>query len=290
MSEHGPQEVVLFLDSEHEIVEEMFLADFERLLSGNERLDRYAASKVHAVYCVVGNGLSLRGAVFFLFSVDENGAPDANFNLPLQYLAQHAGVGADLGQGGVRIASRGKCPVPWHSVNLWEPGDADLIDTVQRRVFRNKLRLKTHCGFRDEEFFASTDTPITLTEAGELDADEPLVLNQQPAPEANGLEAKGPAANGPAANGNGAKAAEYSARLNEVFGAEGKLSLQDMIRLHSEQLNEAKAKYRQDVESQQLAYLDQLRAAREEIHALKVALRQEQGRNRRLQQMLRGDL
>ncbi len=275
MSEHGPQEVVLFLDSEHEIVEEMFLADFERLLAGNERLDRYAASKVHAVYCVVGNGLSVRGAVFFLFSVDENGVPDANFNLPLPYLAQHAGVGADLGQGGIRIASRGKCPVPWHSVNLWEPGDADMIDAVQRRVFRNKLRLQTHCGFRDEEFFASTDTPITLTEAGALDAEAPLVTPPQGASERNG---------------NGVKAAEYSAKLNEVFGAEGKLSLQDMIRLHSEQLNEAKAKYREDVESQQLAYLDQLRAAREEIHALKVALRQEQGRNRRLQQMLRGDL
>ena len=64
----------------------------------------------------------------------------------------------------------------------------------------------------------------------------------------------------------------------------------NLIRLHSEQLNEAKAKYRQDVESQQMAYLDQLRAAREEIHALKVALRQEQGRSRRLQQMLRGDI
>lgn len=276
MSQNGPQEVVMFLDSEANVVEEMHLGDFEALLAREQCLDRYAASKVKAVYCVVGNGLSLRGAVFFLLNVDEEGLPDAAFNLPLRYLAQHAGVGADLGQGGVRVASRGKCPVPWHSVNLWEPGDDDMVDLVQRRIFRNKLRLATTNGFRDEDFFVGSDETLTLVEDNFAAEDLSFVVPAAPA--------------APAPETNGARTAEFSAKLDEVFGAAGKLSLQDLIRLHSEQLNEAKAKYRDDVEAQQLVYLDQLRAAREEIHSLKVALRQEQGRNRRLQQMLRGDL
>jgi hypothetical protein len=83
---------------------------------------------------------------------------------------------------------------------------------------------------------------------------------------------------------------EYGAKLNEVFGDAGKLSLQDLIRLHTQQLDQARTKYRDDVETQQTAYLSQLRSCREEMHDLKVALRQEQGRNRRLQQMLRGDI
>ncbi len=277
MSQNDPQEVVMFLDSEDNVVEEMHLGDFDALLSREQRLDRYAASKVKAVYCVVGNGLSLRGLVFFLLSVDEEGLPDDAFNLPLRYLAQHAGIGADLGQGGVRVASRGKCPVPWHSVNLWEPGEVDMVDLVQRRIFRNKLRLATNTGFRDDDFFVGSDETLTLVEDNFTAEDltiavpKPATAPAQPAP-------------------NGVRTAEFSAKLDEVFGAAGKLSLQDLIRLHSEQLNEAKAKYREDVEAQQHAYLDQLRAAREEIHSLKVALRQEQGRNRRLQQMLRGDL
>lgn len=278
MSETGPQEVVMFLDGELDIVEEMFLHDFETLLSGSRRLERYAASKIKAVYCIVGNGLSLRGAVFFQLNVDEEGVPDAAFNLPLRYLAQQAGVGADLGQGGVRIASRGKCPVPWHSVNLWEPEDA-MIEQVQRRIFRNKLRLPATCGFRDDEFFVGGEERLTLLESDTNGAESENGCADVPE-----LQDSSPMA------GNGARSAAFSARLNEVFGAAGKLSLQDLIRLHSEQLNQAKAKYREDVEAQQLVYLDQLRAAREEIHSLKVALRQEQSRNRRLQQMLRGDI
>jgi hypothetical protein len=84
------------------------------------------------------------------------------------------------------------------------------------------------------------------------------------------------------------QSAELSARLNQVFGREGKVSMPEMIRLHSEQLAELKARYREDIEQQQAAYLDQLREARDEVRTLKVALLQEQGRNRRLQQLLRG--
>ncbi len=40
----------------------------------------------------------------------------------------------------------------------------------------------------------------------------------------------------------------------------------------------------------QQTYLDQLRECKEEIHQLKVVLRQEQSRNQRLQQMLRREI
>ena len=81
--------------------------------------------------------------------------------------------------------------------------------------------------------------------------------------------------------------AEFSARLTDLFGDAGKLSLPQLIRLHTEQLDELKTKFSSDLQSQQSVYTDQLRAAREEIRSLKVALRQEQSRSRRLQDLLR---
>ena len=87
-----------------------------------------------------------------------------------------------------------------------------------------------------------------------------------------------------------AQTAALEEKLTQTFGQDGRLSLQEVLRAHAEQLQDAKAQYRTDLEAQQQAYLDQLRTARDEIHDLKVALRQEQGRNRRLQQMLRGEV
>jgi hypothetical protein len=44
------------------------------------------------------------------------------------------------------------------------------------------------------------------------------------------------------------------------------------------------------MERQQQGYLEQIKNCREEIQKLKSALRHEQERNRRLQQLLRGDV
>ena len=67
-------------------------------------------------------------------------------------------------------------------------------------------------------------------------------------------------------------------------------SISNLIRLHTDQLSAAKLKFRDDLQQHQQVYLDQLRVCKEEIRELKVALRQEQSRNRRLQQMLRGEV
>ena len=79
-------------------------------------------------------------------------------------------------------------------------------------------------------------------------------------------------------------------KLSQVFGPSGKLSVQEMVRMHADQIEQLRDEFRREYEIAQVSYLDQIRIAQEEIHQLKTALRQEQGRNKRLQQMLRGDL
>ena len=76
MSRGGQQEVVMLFNADGSILDEMMFSAFEDLLNGNHTLDGSAASVMKAAYCVVGNGLSLRGTVFFTFSVDENGVVD----------------------------------------------------------------------------------------------------------------------------------------------------------------------------------------------------------------------
>jgi len=303
MSGGGHQEVVMLFDARSDICAEMPLAAFEQILDGGRRLDSLAASLVSAAYCVVGSALSLRAVVFFQFSVNEDGCVDSSFNLPLRYLAQQAGKGEDLGQGAIRKASRGHCPVPWHSVNLWEPAAGKGAQSVQARLYRNKLKLDAAATCNDEEFFPSDDGSIDLVEFDECfneqidDAgllDEP-VNSPTNNPLDEGATAPGLAAAKSATNANGGAPAMdqkqiLTEKLTEALGETGKLSLQDIIRLHAEQLEQAKKRYREDVESQQTSYLDQIKSCRSEIHELKVALRQEQGRNRRLQQMLRGGL
>ena len=313
MASTGPLQVVMLYDTDGDVCEEMLHSTFKALLAGEGKLERHAASVTKAAYIVVGNSLAIRGVVYFQFAVDEDGRVDPAFNLPLQYLVQQAGLGEDIGQGPIRKASRGQCPVPWHAVNLWEPSAEQTVDSLQKIIFRNKLKIDNLSDYCDEDFFSSPADAIDLVDIKLLEEDD-----EMPTEHETESAARGPAKADPhkqagdfgsrrndkeprRAAGNGAtrtngqaplavKNQEFTAKLTEVFGEAGKLSLQDLIRLHTDQLNQAKAKYREDIEAQQMSYLDQLRACRDEIHSLKVALRQEQGRNRRLQQMLRGDL
>lgn len=285
MSVSGHQEVVMFYDADENICGEQHFSVFNKHLEGEDRVEKLAASVTRAAYCVVGDGLSLRGAAFFQFAVDEDGVFDPSFNLPLRYLVQHAGLCEDLGQGPIRKASRSQCPVPWHAVNLWEPDAEDAMEVLQSRIYRNRLKLLSSTACRDEEFFPPPEEPVELFDNDPTNTGDVAGLGESAAAivHSNG---------GTGANGNGAKVGNavngaldlalnqaFAQRLDDVFGAQGKLSMQDMIRLHSEQLDEVKSQFR-----------DQLNAYRDEIHDLKVALRQEQGRSRRLQQLLRGDL
>jgi hypothetical protein len=247
--QEGFEEIVLLFNADGTAVSsEMRYTEFEALTNQATTLDAHAASVVKAVYSIVGSGLTVRGLVFFLFKVNEESLIDRSFNVPLRYLASNAGVGPDLGMGPVRLACRGLCPVPWHSVNMWQPkgeGDEHPSMLVQKAVWRNRLSLKPMATRAIHDDVACS----TLS-------DEQLVLEE---------------------------------RLTETFGEEGKVSLQQLIAQHNNQLSEVGQKYRSDVQQQQRAYLDQIRDCRDEIQKLKSTLRHEQERSRRLQGLLRGE-
>ena len=247
----GFEEVVVLFNAESTGIEaEMRAEDFEALIKGSGGLEQFAASVVRAAFAVVGAALSLRGLVFFTFKVDEEGRVDASFNLPLRYLVDNAGLGPDLGTGAVRLACRGQCPVPWHSVNLWEPKDdaeGGSIQLVQKVIWRNRLGLRPSGAF-------------------DLRVSDALVLT----------DSRG-------------EHRELEARLTETFGEQGKVNLENLIRQHNERLSEVSRKYRSEIEEQQLGYLNQIKTCRREIQELKAELRNEQQRSRRLQALLRGD-
>lgn len=241
--------VLLFEPGCQSVTQEIHFGEFEALVEGTGTLEQFAASIVNAAYVVVGNALAVQGLVFFTFRVDEDGQVDPAFNLPLRYLIEMAGAGPDLGAGPIRLACRGQCPVPWHSVNLWEPvldGDASTTQLAQKQIWRNRLALKPKGRLE------------TVTEELEL---EDVLVDQR----------------------------KLEDRLTETFGEDGKVNLENLIRQHSEQLTKVSDRYRGDLERQQQVYLEQIRSCRDEIQKLKSSLRNEQERSRRLQQLLRGE-
>ena len=263
------REVVYLFDGDECIVTELAFPQFLSLTKHeqqHEALQARAAGLVRAAYCVVGNELLLEAAVFFQFLVDDEGAIDSSFNLPLDYLARQAGS-FTLRDRQIRKASRGQCPVPWHSVNLWEPDSPQVVHELQSRLQSNELGLSRTIYSGDDEFFNDDEVSgegIELTPLSDFRADRIAPVKSD--------------------------VGQMTQRLSEVFGQSGKLSVQEMVKLHSDQLDQLREEFRRELELAQISYLDQIRFAQEEIHQLKSALRQEQGRSKRLQQMLRGDL
>jgi len=252
--QEGYEEAVLLFDADmNGIDSEYTTSDFEVLIGGGADLSQFAASVVRAAFTIVGAALSVRAMVFFTFRVDENGKADPSFNLPLRYLAENAGPGPDLGAGPIRLACRGQCPVPWHSVNMWEPlntPEHDSIALVQKVVWRNRLGLKPSGALHRME-----NDDVELVE-----------------------------------NGYGTRRImDMEARLTETFGEQGKVNLENLIRQHNERLSEVSSKYRVELAEQQQLYLSQIKSCRDEIQALKSELRNEQQKSRRLQALLRGD-
>ena len=268
-------EAVFFFDGE-DIAVEMHYAEFESLLNQATTMDQFAASLVRGAYVVVGTGLAIRGMVTFLLRIDENGYADPNFTVPLRHLVRHAGPGPDIGHGPIRLASRTQCSVSWHAMNLWEPegdGDAHPLRVVQRMVWRNRLALKL--AKADESPFG--DLPSNEGSAAEPDAPKAIV-KAVPKPAARKAAAKPNVAN------------RADVKIDQAFGEEGRISLTQLIQQHNNSVDSLTRKYRLDLEQQQQIYLDQIRGCRDEIQRLKTLLRHEQNRNRRLQQLLRGEV
>ncbi len=266
----GYEEAVLLFDADLAGIEsELPMAEFDALVAGRSGLEQWAASVVQAAYVVVGVALSVRAVVLFTFRVDEEGTVDPSFNLPLRYLADNAGPGPDLGAGPIRLSCRGRCPVPWHSVNLWEPregGEEDSVRLVQKAIWRNRLGLKP-------------SGALDRAQGDDLMLVENLVGVEAPPDAPAGQD--GP----PPARGNGQASPREADAIQDVQP----MDLQKLIRSHSDRLAEISSKYRAELARQQQGYLEQIKSCREEIRELKSALRHEQQRSRRLQALLRGE-
>ena len=264
MTGGGHQELVIFFSVDECVQDERLFAEFDgELLCGQKRLPAFAAQDVQAAYCVVASGLVLAAAVLFKVRFDEDGAVDAEFNLPLRYLARLAGVEGSVNDYPVRVASRGKCAVPWHSLNLWEPQQplADLLEVLQKRIYKNRLNLRPVAEHAFNVFVEEEDELAT----DYFDFGEPIEIGSD-------------VAENPQRAGQFKTDRELEQWVSESFGHTNALSMPELVRLHNEQLADTQRQFQA-----------QLRAYRQEIHELKVALRQEQSRSRRLQQILRGD-
>jgi uncharacterized protein YifE (UPF0438 family) len=264
-------EAVLFFDGD-DVAVELRYPEFEALLEQQSTLERFAASVVRGAYVVLGTGLAVRGLVCFLLRFDENGRADRNFTVPLRHLVRHAGPGPDIGCGAIRLASRAQCSVSWHAMNLWEPegdGEQDSLRVIQRAAWRNRLGVR----------------PLPAD-----DAASQLLGDVEPRSEPPPDHAPKPAARAPRKNAKPQPMAPADDKIDRAFGEEGRISLTQLIEQHGAAIDALTRKHRQDIEQQQQTYLDQIRGCRDEIQRLKALLRHEQNRNRRLQQLLRGEV
>ncbi|MFU8816102.1 MAG: hypothetical protein ACNA7W_12205 [Pseudomonadales bacterium] len=276
----GFQELVVLFDGAASSIDaELRVEEFERLLAGEATLEDRAAGNVRAAYAQVGAGLALKAVVFFIFKLDARGRVHSPFNLPLQYMAHHAGPGPNLGIGSIRMACRSQCPIPWHALNLWEPAGASedhAAMLVQKAVWKNRLGLQVLPEVAAaesveepvEEFAARTRQPLDAV----LELDEAMkreTLQRRYETQQH-------------------QAQEHL--LTATFGEAGRVSASQYARRANDPGPHAAGHLRSELERQQQNYLEQINSCRDEIQKLKAALRHEQERNRRLQQLLRGDL
>lgn len=275
-SKDGAQELVILFDAGASKIDlEMRYGQFNGLLGQKAKLGSHAGGSVNAVYVQVGAGLTVQALVFFRFKVNESGFVDPAFNLPLDYMAQNAGAGPDLGNGPISMACRSQCPIPWHAINMWEPvgeGDRHSAMLVQKAVWRNRLGLKPLPMQRRSGAVTPMRTTARATARKQLEK-----LTEQV---------------GQAANGSTGMTSMQAMdeRLTARFGQTGRLSVSEYTQQHREQVGQVAEQFRSELERQQQSYLEQIKACRQEIQKLKSSLRQEQERNRRLQQLLRGDV
>lgn len=287
-TQDGAQEMVVVFDASGSTVElELGFDAFQALVARRETLCSHAASLVRAAYVQVAAGLAVRAVVFFQFRVDEEGRLDPTFNLPLEYMANNAGLGPDLGLGRIRMASRAQCPVPWHAINLWEPatvGDAHAAQLVQKAVWRNRLGLKPAPVTKVRRAAVASPTQRRKPHEAVQELDEALgataeirVAEQQ--------RFGSRLAVGGGAGVEGLQTSGHTSRSRARGAAADRASVAT-----DGGLTPPPEHLRSELQRQQQSYLDQIKACREEIQKLKSSLRHERERNRRLQQLLRGDV
>ena len=142
---------VVYVFGEAELVAELRFRDFERHVDQQKPLPVLGGDGVlpagfaKAAFVVVGAGPRICGLAFFLFELNDAGVPAAKFNMPLAYLVRNASDGPSFGDGRVRMACRGQCPVPWQANNLWDPLEHPnwpIKDLLSQAVQQNRLGLQ----------------------------------------------------------------------------------------------------------------------------------------------------
>ncbi|MEQ8485214.1 MAG: hypothetical protein RIB46_12700 [Pseudomonadales bacterium] len=296
-TQDGAQEMVVVFDASGSTVEvELGFDAFQALVARRETLCSHAASLVRAAYVQVAAGLAVRAVVFFQFRVDEEGRLDPTFNLPLEYMASNAGLGPDLGLGRIRMASRAQCPVPWHAINLWEPatvGDAHAAQLVQKAVWRNRLGLKPAPVTKVRRAAVASATQRRKPHEAVQELDEALgataeirVAEQQRFGSRLAVGGGGGVEGLQTSSGRTSRSRARGAAADRARGAAA-----DRASVATDGgLTPPPEHLRSELQRQQQSYLDQIKACREEIQKLKSSLRHERERNRRLQQLLRGDV
>jgi hypothetical protein len=265
--------VLLFDPAGTAVQQELALAEFQPIRSGAAALPQHAGRSVRAAYVVVEPGLRIGALVFFVLPLDAVGKVPESFNLPLEYLAEFAGIRDDLGIGPVRVASRGQCPVPWLALKLWEPvagGEDGTARAAQRAVRLNRLRLDSN----PARLLPNVDpapTNATSRDQAESPPGWPDVGSggQWPAAAAWGVGLPGGSAN-----------ASAVARILADAVAE------PVVRPVAATLPVQREMPAAVVDQGQQ---EQIRKLRSEVQELRAALRSEVERNRRLQELLRGD-
>ena len=285
--------VVLFDASTLAIAREMGTADFERIRCGEVRLPEREGEVVRAAYVTVGPGLRVVGLVFFLLPVDSEGRTPDPFNVPLQYLVEHAGVRNDLGIGGARVASRAQCPVAWLAVKLWEPtpGEDGHARVVQRAVMLNRMGLTSRPeGVNGEEPAVWQEPAASPTPVFEIPAAAvaqwriPAPPGYAPVPAYAPVPSYAPVpayAPGPAYAPVPAYApGPVTAPAPEVQVQAPQPAQAPAVRTPA---------FHHELAALEQGYLEQIRRLRGEILELKSTLRTERDRNRRLRSLFRGD-
>jgi len=185
---------VVYVFGESELIAELRFRDFERYVDQQKPLPLVGgegslpAGFAKAAFVVVGSGPRICGLAFFLFEINDAGVPAAKFNMPLAYLVRNASEGPNFGDGRVRMACRGQCPVPWQANNLWDPLEHPnwpIKDLLSQAVQGNRLGLQPHA-------VAVKPTPPS---AANLGSDRPQPLTRRTAGSAQPLAASSRVAN-----------------------------------------------------------------------------------------------
>ena len=288
------REVIFLFDEQEQISNELWMEEFEQYLAGKLQFPPESEGQQRAAYCVLGNHLTLQAVVFFCFQVNSEGEVKKGFNLPLLHLAQQAGNSKDFGKRPVRKASRGKCPVPWHSTNLWDPAQKQTAVDIAGRIQANRLGVP-------QKLFDGEDLLFETREESGLIELTPLSV----AASAGGAQPAVVGSDVGAATAFSGITSEATPRFSRqtatllvndpsaaplhVPGTDG-LSLSEVIRQHSEHLEQVRCQYQGELDNQRAAFVNELRNAQQEISGLQQQLAEEQSRTQRLQQMLRGDM